>query len=692
MKRLLCWLMTVLLILTGIGTASAAETDTTVPLESLTPGQKALYESEMASALANARSRAPGQSRLVAEVRGDFNGYTGSKADNSLRVEFRVTDSVVEVGEKVTFYVTMTWDYGRLTYIYGGQVMDEDFNSVGTLVPKGDDGKEVAYVYPPVDEPIPEGTKQIGRAFSVRPQQPGYFNYVIILKDGNGNMLALTTPTIQVYDGEIPTFDSIGTDTDIGVEVDNNLAMRVSLDRTGSEVGDEITATATFSTMTDPVSYRAEWYHTDVNGNALTPVTTTGQVNASGQNGEVSFPYKLLSGGEVQFRITATDGDGNQVAINSPWLTVKDGFYFTARFNRVSAMKIGDSVTATYQVYGHECDTISYYIGWECYDGAGNTLTVEPKTVEARSGKESYTPRTGQGLEFYIGAICDHISGAYPARVTIALVGGMQVDLSLTDSTVKSGETIGLNYSIDGGVTPYQQIVINGYSYDVSRDKKYNFFTQTVTAPEGTVYGRPYLGDSVYYSVKVVEADGNVSSWDSPEASLTGAPEVTTPVLTASLDAKQIGLGESIILTWKMSGGSGTLDDTAAGSSVLRWKTEDGTVVKSQEISKVTGSAAFTPENEGSFYCELVLTDGYNQRVTWTSECFTVTKDSRVPGDADANGSVTIHDALLIMQYDAGWSVSINKSNADCDGSGQVDMQDALLILRYGAGENVVLQ
>lgn len=687
MKRILCLILALALVLMGCCAAAEDNPDTPVDFDSLPADYRALYESEMASALANARSRAPGQSRLIAAVRGDFNGYTGSKSDNSLKVEYRVTDSVVEVGEKVVFYVTMIWDYGKLTYTFGGQMMDEDFDPLGPIVPTGASN---TFVTPEGDE-IPEGTKTVGRAFSFTPKQAGYFNYVIILKDGNGNKLALTTPTIQVYDGEIPNFGSIGTDKDIGLDVENNLAMQVSLDKTDGKVGDEITATATFSTMTDPVRYSASWTLTDSAGNQLDVLQTTGEVNASGANASVSFPYMPLNGGELQFLITATDGDGNQVKINSPWLTVADGYYFTARLNRVSAMMIGDSVTATYHIYGHECNVASYFIGWECYDENGKTISLENKNVAERSGKESYVPHVGQGLEFYVGATCEHITGAYPARVTLALVGSIQSEVSLTAESVRSGEKIGMNYSITGGQEPYQAITVNGYSYDASQDKTYNFLTATVTETEGTVYGVPYLGDEVYFVLKVVEKDGYTSTWTTETASLTGAPEVTNPRLTASVNSTRIALGDAVTMTWAMSGGSGTLNKTDAGSSYLKWKKADGTVVKTETVTRITGSSTFTPEAEGTYFCELVLTDGYNQRISWQSETITVSQTVRLPGDADNNGVVNLYDALLVMQYDAGWSVALNKSNADVNASGGVDMNDALLILRHGAGEDVVL-
>ena len=56
-------------------------------------------------------------------------------------------------------------------------------------------------------------------------------------------------------------------------------------------------------------------------------------------------------------------------------------------------------------------------------------------------------------------------------------------------------------------------------------------------------------------------------------------------------------------------------------------------------------------------------------------------------GDADDNGAVDIHDALLVMQYDAGWNVSLSVQNSDMDGNNSVDLDDALLILQQGASQ-----
>ena len=688
---MLCFILVLALALSGLTAMADSNPDQVVDFNDQPADYRALYAAEMASALANARARAPGQSTLSVMARGTFSGYQGSKADNSLRIDYKVTDSVVAVGEKVTFYVTMTWDYGHLTYTYGGQVMDQDFNSIGPLVPVG---KPNTFIYPAEDEEVPEGTKQIGRAFSFTPTASGYFNYVIILKDGNGNKLALTTPTVQVYEGEEPSYSGAVTDEVVPDDIpepdyeQNRLGVYVNTDRQSTKVGTAITAITSFTTRHDPVQYTATWTLEDASGNQLDVQTTQDEVNASVGKAEVQLTYLPLQQGDLQLVIQATDGYGNAATINTPWIDVADGFYFTARLNRVSAMLAGEAVTATYEAFGHSCPSTSYYVGWECYDAVGNTIATDAQTVPDKAGKVTYTPRQGQGLEFYFGAVCEHYGNPQPCLVSIALIGAIGAELDLTATTVQSGKPIGVNYAVDGGLTPYQRMVIRGYSKDTARNKTYQFFEQTVTEAEGTVTGTPYLGDEVYFELEVVERDGVSTTWTSPKATMTGSPMVTEPTVTASVSPTLLLPGDQVSLDYKMTGGSGTLDKS--GASYLQWKKADGTILEKKTLTRVSGTEAITLTDEGTYYAELVLTDGYNQRLTWMSDPIVVSLDAYLLGDANGDGQVTPADALLVMQYTAGWSVSLNKVNADVNVSGSVDLQDAILIFREASGEDVI--
>lgn len=60
--------------------------------------------------------------------------------------------------------------------------------------------------------------------------------------------------------------------------------------------------------------------------------------------------------------------------------------------------------------------------------------------------------------------------------------------------------------------------------------------------------------------------------------------------------------------------------------------------------------------------------------------------DKTLAGDADSNGTVNARDALLTMQYAAGWNVTIVDYSADANGNKFIDPYDAVLILQNIAG------
>lgn len=58
-------------------------------------------------------------------------------------------------------------------------------------------------------------------------------------------------------------------------------------------------------------------------------------------------------------------------------------------------------------------------------------------------------------------------------------------------------------------------------------------------------------------------------------------------------------------------------------------------------------------------------------------------------GDADGDGEITILDATLIQQVTAGENRSYDFTNADVNSDGELNLKDALNILRYKAGMSV---
>ncbi len=65
--------------------------------------------------------------------------------------------------------------------------------------------------------------------------------------------------------------------------------------------------------------------------------------------------------------------------------------------------------------------------------------------------------------------------------------------------------------------------------------------------------------------------------------------------------------------------------------------------------------------------------------------------DERLPGDVNEDGAVDGKDALIIMQYSAGWPVLINGWQGDVNADGSTNLQDALLIFQYASGLDVEL-
>lgn len=55
-------------------------------------------------------------------------------------------------------------------------------------------------------------------------------------------------------------------------------------------------------------------------------------------------------------------------------------------------------------------------------------------------------------------------------------------------------------------------------------------------------------------------------------------------------------------------------------------------------------------------------------------------------GDANGDGKINTRDAVVILQYFAGWNITIDMQAADIDGNGKINTRDAVLILQYFAG------
>ena len=126
-------------------------------------------------------------------------------------------------------------------------------------------------------------------------------------------------------------------------------------------------------------------------------------------------------------------------------------------------------------------------------------------------------------------------------------------------------------------------------------------------------------------------------------------------------------------------------------------KTDYGSGVWLESMGQLTiGSPVYTNNTAPGTATVAVDIEVNNGKTYTLTKNFTITGEApeaeRIPGDADGNEGISINDAIAILQRIGGENVSINDANADVNADGQVDLWDALLILQYAAGWEVTLK
>lgn len=183
-------------------------------------------------------------------------------------------------------------------------------------------------------------------------------------------------------------------------------------------------------------------------------------------------------------------------------------------------------------------------------------------------------------------------------------------------------------------------------------------------------------GDEVKVTVDVAKANGAVIAKVRVSADEDAFEFVSAEAKLSGVEPNKNG-GAFVVyasdLTSAISGTVGTVtfkikDDVADGAYEISVSCVDACDTNLKTVSaSVSGSTTITVKAGGS-------------------------AGDRVPGDANEDGFADIFDALIVLQYDAGWEVTINESNADVNQDGFADIFDALLLLQYDAGWDVTLQ
>ncbi len=127
-------------------------------------------------------------------------------------------------------------------------------------------------------------------------------------------------------------------------------------------------------------------------------------------------------------------------------------------------------------------------------------------------------------------------------------------------------------------------------------------------------------------------------------------------------------------------------EDEHGGWGVSYWEAEkDGIVTMEPYVEKQSNT--ITAVGSGKTLVAAVLENGA------IAMCIVNVYDpnERLPGDVNEDGAVDAKDALIIMQYSAGWPVLINGWQGDVNADGSTTLQDALLIFQHASGMDVEL-
>lgn len=149
-----------------------------------------------------------------------------------------------------------------------------------------------------------------------------------------------------------------------------------------------------------------------------------------------------------------------------------------------------------------------------------------------------------------------------------------------------------------------------------------------------------------------------------------------------AIEPEQVWLepGEKLTLTL-------TSNDEFGGWGICYWEASDTGIVTFDEFTQGRSNAV-TAKAPGTVLVGAMLENGA------AAFCLVNVYDpeNRLPGDVNEDGKVDKRDALIVMQYDAGWPVLINGWQGDVNADGKTNLQDAVLILKYDAGLDVQLK
>lgn len=304
-----------------------------------------------------------------------------------------------------------------------------------------------------------------------------------------------------------------------------------------------------------------------------------------------------------------------------------------------------------------------------CCLGALSLGVGEHVLLGGEGGAALYDPATGNVIRTYTIADPERRGVLSLARVgrTLAIAAALPVGVHLFDE--RTGARIGFAGTNHGNARRFgSAMAVSGSRLAATEVPQVNVFDlsfgallATIDSPPG--FPRGTFGTSLAY------VDGGLLAVGAPSASLAGGGGVhlfdQNHAFVTTLTADGVGLdfGRSI---------------TALGRSIaVGAPTEAGGTV-----------VIFSPCGDGVVDTPVEQCDDGNDDPTdgCDGACRTTTAGGDVCGDADANGSATVTDGVLVLRAVAGLGSPCTTARCDVDGDGRIGVTDGVQVLRFAAG------
>ena len=337
----------------------------------------------------------------------------------------------------------------------------------------------------------------------------------------------------------------------------------------------------------------------------------------------------------------------------------------------------------------------SFSADWEASGGSGNFEYWHRFEIPGENGYSSYfegnngttasfAPKWGQEGTLII-TVTDSDGERYDEWVHFTISGAptappLLLESGLNKTTVAAGDAITASLEATGGVKPYSY----NYKWSVRNGEGTYYRDQSGTTTDMTSEYYPRLGSSGQLSVWVTDSQGRIAHTEDEFFTITGAPEITPPVLLSlKLDKDTVAIGDTITVSWEVT-------DSVGVFILCQWYIAEEMggemeMVKHEVVVYSSGetSSSLTVSHGAEGGLAFMVGSYYRPIIGPEELFFTITDDkpAAVSGDANNDGAIDILDLVSIIDYIVSNTSPTSPTNADANGDGVVDILDLVWII-----------